>query len=833
MIKNFDIESYLEGNPNVENNIESGKISNIESYLEKDGLIDIEKGKQKFHKDFDVFNETLYLTLIPNLKELIKKGTFDSAFQHFCRHGYKEILDGKRVWQGQKENNLKALLQDLDEEAYLGANPSVKAAIEKGDFKSTEHYLRVQGLKNIEKGIEPFHKDYYPFDEALYLDFFPDIKSAVKRGAFVSGFQHFCRHGYAGKIVGHDKWLSRKETELLDTEFYAAYHRDLHDFKKHELIKHWKKYGSKEKRYANLSILCKVIGFNFDFDRLDIDTIKEINPLLGTLNKSEIIIKVLQIKKIDLIRLSHDNTFDAKFYLELGRAYLARGKKELSHQILLYSLYIDPTSECNELLGNHYMDKDQQKLALLFYEQAWKDNNYRSLWLYINTNKINRTLNDFSAALDIMILGLNKFRENSQLLKILDQTIKQAWDFEQQTLHALSKQNKREELVEHVNAFTLHLAKVYREVFSGRSQAGNPPLNTKRVLIIGDYHISQCIRYRIDQKAEQLELADYEVTKVSWTDLAEKYDEIFFHDIIIYYRVPANPLIIKSIEKSRALGKVTFYEIDDLIFDSVYPPAYETYGGNISIEQYAGLTYGMPLFQGAARLCEYAIASTSPLLELLQPLVTSKKGFLHRNGLDSLNIFMSKKEKEYINIFYGSGTLAHNSDFIDLTLGAVEKILKENENVKLTIAGHLTLPESFRKEFEEQIILLKKTSTIDHYWSYLSGADINLAVLHNDVINNCKSELKWFEAACFKIPSVVSNTQNYMDIIDNGEDAIIASTTEEWYEALDRLVKDKELRDKIGEAAYRKVRKNYSLEALSKNIDRIIKDVLAERTEDA
>ena len=75
------------------------------------------------------------------------------------------------------------------------------------------------------------------------------------------------------------------------------------------------------------------------------------------------------------------------------------------------------------------------------------------------------------------------------------------------------------------------------------------------------------------------------------------------------------------------------------------------------------------LFQEAAKLCEYAIASTLPLLALLQSLVTSKKGFLHRNGLDSLNIFMSKKEKEYINIFYGSGTLAHNSDFIDLTLG--------------------------------------------------------------------------------------------------------------------------------------------------------------------
>ena len=75
-------------------------------------------------------------------------------------------------------------------------------------------------------------------------------------------------------------------------------------------------------------------------------------------------------------------------------------------------------------------------------------------------------------------------------------------------------------------------------------------------------------------------------------------------------------------------------------------------------------------------------------------------------------------------------------------MGAVEQILNENKNVKLTIAGYLTLPEGFQKEFEEQIILLKKTSTIEYYRSYLSEADINLAVLHNDIINNSKSELK-------------------------------------------------------------------------------------------
>ena len=124
---------------------------------------------------------------------------------------------------------------------------------------------------------------------------------------------------------------------------------------------------------------------------------------------------------------------------------------------------------------------------------------------------------------------------------------------------------------------------------------------------------------------------------------------------------------------------------------------------------------------------------------------------------------------------------------------------------------------------------MKKTSTIDRYWSYLNGADINLAVLHNDIINNSKSELKWFEAACFKIPSVVSNTQNYLDIIGNGVDAMIAGTPEEWYEALHTLVNNKELRDEMGQKAYEKVIENYSLDALSDNIDHILKKVLNEK----
>jgi len=110
------------------------------------------------------------------------------------------------------------------------------------------------------------------------------------------------------------------------------------------------------------------------------------------------------------------------------------------------------------------------------------------------------------------------------------------------------------------------------------------------------------------------------------------------------------------------------------------------------------------------------------------------------------------------------------------------------------------------------------TKKVQNYWSLLEQADINIAVLHNDEINNCKSELKWFEAACFAIPSIVSHTQNYQDIIRNGEDGYIVSSSEEWYRALHCLVSDPQKRQKIGQAAMQRVKEEYSLKTLGSQL---------------
>ena len=89
-------------------------------------------------------------------------------------------------------------------------------------------------------------------------------------------------------------------------------------------------------------------------------------------------------------------------------------------------------------------------------------------------------------------------------------------------------------------------------------------------------------------------------------------------------------------------------------------------------------------------------------------------------------------------------------------------------------------------------------------------------------VNDCKSELKWFEAASYKIPAVVSNTKVYLETIEHEKDGFVAGSQEEWFTYLDRLVADEALRRQVGGAAYSRVQEQYSISAMADNIRSII-----------
>jgi glycosyltransferase involved in cell wall biosynthesis len=575
------------------------------------------------------------------------------------------------------------------------------------------------------------------------------------------------------------------------------------------------------------SKLVKMLPEHFSFA-----TMVKINAEHGVYFTSKELLQLFKNQLSYALRISPIAAVNAKFYSDLAKEHLMQHKVEAGQTYLKTSLFFDKRAEAFELLGNTYFEQKKYYLAYAYYHYATQAHGVQSRWLYANLINCKKNTTDAEAILRIQVEALIAQPSATYLNDRLDELVQDYWLSQQGLLESLCIVNDRQTLLTALGDISAFIYSVYLRSFGATEPVktlGQCDLN--RVLIIADLNIPQCVRYRVTQKIEQLELIGKEVTLISWLDLPKEFEALLLHDVVIFYRVPAEPPILKAMAQVNATGKLGFYEIDDYLFDSEFPPPIETYGGYLELTNYFGILKGMAMFNAAAKYCRFGIASTQLLADKLSAFVFSQRCFVHRNGVDSKNIFKNKVLSEVltnntIEIFYGSGTMAHNSDFNDLALPALKRIFDEYPTVRLTIVGYLKLPSAVVKQYADKIKQIPPVKNINAYWRLLDRADINLAVLLDDEINGCKSELKWFEAACLGIPSVLSTTANYRDVIQHGQDGLIATTTEDWYQHLKVLVEQPETRLHIAAQAQMRVQQEYSQTALANNMATILQEAL-------
>jgi glycosyltransferase involved in cell wall biosynthesis len=360
-----------------------------------------------------------------------------------------------------------------------------------------------------------------------------------------------------------------------------------------------------------------------------------------------------------------------------------------------------------------------------------------------------------------------------------------------------------------------------------------------RVVVLASYDLKVCTHYRIEQKEELFELAGRPVEFYGLDEWKEFISALPGAAAAIVFRLPAWPSVARAMTAARKMGVPLYYEIDDLIFDSAeYPDTWESYGGLLSREDYEGLLYGVPLFRAAVQMCDYGIVSTTPLGRAVAPLVRTGQWFWLPNGLDSRNEGWLDKPPPRMRrdgsvvIAYASGTKAHNSDFNELVGPALVDLLKRRPEVKLLLVGYLALDPAF-DAVRDQIVRFDYVPGSEAWWSMLADADISFAVLKPTWATDSKSEIKWLEAAVFGIPSVVSETAMYAEVLEDGRDALIARTPEEWLQALECLVDDAELRQRVGAAARAKAETAYSLQANAARLEALLEPALEQRRAEA
>jgi len=124
------------------------------------------------------------------------------------------------------------------------------------------------------------------------------------------------------------------------------------------------------------------------------------------------------------------------------------------------------------------------------------------------------------------------------------------------------------------------------------------------------------------------------------------------------------------------------------------------------------------------------------------------------------------------------------------------------------------IPEQYRQVFKDRFLYYQPMG-VPEYLSLYNRYDIILAPLRKDRFNKYKSPLKVMEAGFFSKPLIVSDVEPFSPYLKHKENCLVVRKKSEWGKWLQRLEKDKAMRDELGANLHKDVLRDFDLEKFS------------------
>jgi glycosyltransferase involved in cell wall biosynthesis len=136
------------------------------------------------------------------------------------------------------------------------------------------------------------------------------------------------------------------------------------------------------------------------------------------------------------------------------------------------------------------------------------------------------------------------------------------------------------------------------------------------------------------------------------------------------------------------------------------------------------------------------------------------------------------------SIGYFSGTPTHNRDF-ELVSTALANVMTRNADVRLLIVGFLDIGSALRG-FGDRIDIRPLTDFLT-LQTLIGSTGINIVPLQTNIFSNCKSELKYFEAAIVETPTLATPNYSFRLAIDDGVNGYLVDAYD-WERRLEQAV---------------------------------------------
>jgi glycosyltransferase involved in cell wall biosynthesis/MoaA/NifB/PqqE/SkfB family radical SAM enzyme len=268
-------------------------------------------------------------------------------------------------------------------------------------------------------------------------------------------------------------------------------------------------------------------------------------------------------------------------------------------------------------------------------------------------------------------------------------------------------------------------------------------------------------------------------------------------DMIVVQRFFPRPETAGFLDYLVSLDKPIIFEIDDLL--TQLPPTNPHYDGGMICTPH---TYEL------IRKCSAVTVSTEELKNHFSPY--SDTIHVLPNLLDS-DLWCKTSPPSSGPVIVGyAGTITHNTDLVLLEEVLERLALIHGNRVAFTFMGCATdrisrLPGFSYIQFE---------TTFEAYARELQEIpiDIMLVPLEDNPFNRCKSNIKWLEYSSCGIAGIFADLPPYNNCIEQGTTGLlVGSDPQQWFNAIDFLIRDPRRRHSIAMDARRKVTAEYTL----------------------
>ena len=359
--------------------------------------------------------------------------------------------------------------------------------------------------------------------------------------------------------------------------------------------------------------------------------------------------------------------------------------------------------------------------------------------------------------------------------------------------------------------------------------------NKKNVIYIKDVFDNSTFRYRTYNVLETMEDSKkYTVSTFLVEELKYLIDILNRIDIVILQRAKWSFELENFINLLKINKIIIIYDMDDMIYNTKYVPEYLNSIGDYRdfvIDSFFSLA---ERYEKIINECDGVIVTTNNLKikmeEDLKKPVWKLNNYLNKEQIDaSKNVIKLKsKRKSYDDemfvIGYFSGSNSHVRD-LEVAESGILKLMEKYDDVYLNIVGYMDLSDQFKEMMIKNRIIFSKFVSYEELQYEIGKVDLNIIPLQKHDFNECKSELKYFEASIVNTLTLATNNKVYSELIEDGVDGFLSDELS-WFEKLEYIYLNYEKLGDIVERANEKCHKLYDYDKQLKKIENVYDDIL-------